>query len=274
MPLNIDLNLTASDLTNVPAGNIAATNVQAAIDELDNEKLARDGSNANTDVDLGAFALNCKHLKINGTSGTGHIGLKHQSGSITAAGSESAFAADSNGNPIWKNDGNAIQNIAFETYAPYFKSTATPYTSSSTATNEVAHAFLIPRDTGVNGGMIELDAIFEANSSANTKIVRFYQSAAATLNGTEKQLAAFSFTTNSQFTPFYRRFYIINGTTIIGSQNAVNSVGDLGAQTTAPASNTINSLGSDSYFIVTVNRANAADTLIMRGASIRINTSR
>lgn len=35
---------TAADVTNVPAGNIVATTTQAAIDELDGEKVARDGS--------------------------------------------------------------------------------------------------------------------------------------------------------------------------------------------------------------------------------------
>lgn len=157
---------------------------------------------------------------------------------------------------------------------PYIKSTATPYTSSSTTTNEVAAAFLIPGGTGIAGGFIELDAFVEANSSANTKIVRFYQSAAATLNGTEVQLATYSFTTNGQYTPLYRRFYIISNTSIIGFASGTSALGDLSASTAAPAAITINTLASDSYLIVTVNRANGGDTLIMRGASARINNTR
>lgn len=38
---------TASNVANTPAGNIAATNVQAAINELDTEKFAKTGGNIN-----------------------------------------------------------------------------------------------------------------------------------------------------------------------------------------------------------------------------------
>ena len=49
----------ASSITNTPAGQVAATEVQAAIDELDSEKLARDGSQAMTgDLDMGTNQIN------------------------------------------------------------------------------------------------------------------------------------------------------------------------------------------------------------------------
>ena len=73
------------------------------------QKLDLDGSNANQDIDIGNYSLNAKHFKVNGTNGSGHIGLKHQSSAISASASESSFAADVNGNPIWKNDGNVLQ---------------------------------------------------------------------------------------------------------------------------------------------------------------------
>lgn len=69
---------------------------------------------ANQDVDLGNNGLNAKTLNIKGTGGAGHLGLKHQSASITANTSESSLGADSSGNPVWKNDGNAIQNVMLE----------------------------------------------------------------------------------------------------------------------------------------------------------------
>jgi hypothetical protein len=74
-------------------------------------KLNIDGSNANQDIDIGNNSLNAKHFKVNGTGGAGHIGFKHQSGAISATASESSLAADSLGNPIWKNDGNALQYL-------------------------------------------------------------------------------------------------------------------------------------------------------------------
>ena len=40
----LDINITASCIRNVPSGNIASTDVQAAINELDGQKLSGDGS--------------------------------------------------------------------------------------------------------------------------------------------------------------------------------------------------------------------------------------
>lgn len=85
--------------------NTTATDVDA---------LKRDGSNVNSDVDLGTYSLNAKSLHVKGTAGNGHLGLKHQSATITASASESSLGADASGNPVWKNDGNALQNVMLE----------------------------------------------------------------------------------------------------------------------------------------------------------------
>lgn len=77
----------------------------------DVDALKRDGSNANSDIDIGNFKLNAQSFHVKGTGGNGHIGLKHQSSNITASGSESSLGANNSGNPVWKNDGNAIQDI-------------------------------------------------------------------------------------------------------------------------------------------------------------------
>ena len=72
---------------------------------------------ATADVDLGNHGLDAKFVKIKGTAGNGRLTLKHQSTGITASASESAFAADSSGNPIWKNDGNTQQHVMLENTA-------------------------------------------------------------------------------------------------------------------------------------------------------------
>lgn len=59
---------------------------------------------ATGDVDLGNFQLNAKAIKINGTAGSGHIDLKHQSADASATGSSTALFANSNGDLKWKND--------------------------------------------------------------------------------------------------------------------------------------------------------------------------
>lgn len=80
----------------------------------DVDALKRDGSNANANVDLGANGLDAKFIKIKGTAGNGHLNMKHQSSGATAGGSESVLYADNSGNPKWKNDGNAVQNVMLE----------------------------------------------------------------------------------------------------------------------------------------------------------------
>ena len=97
------------------------TDLQTALDN----KLNLSGSNANQDIDIGNNGLNAKNIKIKGTGGAGHLALKHQSSSITASTSESSLGADSSGNPVWKNDGNAIRSIQLDNSA----NTATNYTT-------------------------------------------------------------------------------------------------------------------------------------------------
>jgi len=58
---------------------------------------------ATQDVDLGAFKLNAQSLHIKGTGGLGHLGLKHQSASATAAANEASLFADTLGDLSWLN---------------------------------------------------------------------------------------------------------------------------------------------------------------------------
>jgi hypothetical protein len=72
---------------------------------------------ATQDVDLDDNGLDAKFVKIKGTAGNGHLNFKHQSSGSTAGGSESVLYADNSGNPKWKNDGNAVQNVMLENSA-------------------------------------------------------------------------------------------------------------------------------------------------------------
>ena len=77
-------------------------------------KLDLSGANANQDIDIDGFGVNAKHFKVNGTGGAGHIGLKHQSANISASASESSIGADIVGDPVWKNDGGAIDKLELQ----------------------------------------------------------------------------------------------------------------------------------------------------------------
>ena len=68
------------------------------------------GSNA--DVDLGTNGIDAKFVNVKGTGGNGKLGLKHQSSNATAGGQETVIFAGSDGEPRYKNDGNAVEIIA------------------------------------------------------------------------------------------------------------------------------------------------------------------
>lgn len=108
---------TFAMLSDITAGAVDSVNGQTGVVVLtatDVDALKRDGSNANSDVDLGAYALNAKSIKVNGTGGTGHVSMKHQSSGATAATSESVIYADNSGNPQWKNDGSAVEKVLLQ----------------------------------------------------------------------------------------------------------------------------------------------------------------
>ena len=67
---------------------------------------------ATGDVDLGNNDLNAEGIKIKGTAGNGHLNLKHQSSNPSAGGQETVMFAGSDGEPRFKNDGNAIEQLA------------------------------------------------------------------------------------------------------------------------------------------------------------------
>lgn len=60
---------------------------------------------ATGDVDLGANHMNAEGFSVTGTSGNGHIHLKHQSSDATATGSSTVLFANSSGDIKYKNDG-------------------------------------------------------------------------------------------------------------------------------------------------------------------------
>lgn len=89
---------------------------------------------ATSDVDLDTHTLNAKSLHVKGTAGNGHIGLKHQSSNITANTSESSLGANSSGNPVWKNDGNPIQQLATTDQSITINGVTKTFTSTPTFT--------------------------------------------------------------------------------------------------------------------------------------------
>lgn len=67
---------------------------------------------ATSDVDLGNNDLNAEGIKIKGTAGNGHLNMKHQSSNPSAGGQETVIFAGADGEPRFKNDGNAVEQFA------------------------------------------------------------------------------------------------------------------------------------------------------------------
>jgi len=134
-------------------------------------KLDLDGSNANQDIDIDGFGVNAKHFKVNGTGGAGHIGLKHQSANISASASESSIGADSVGDPVWKNDGGAIDKIELQSNKT---STVTGNEASTTKYLTVkgvydwAVGLFAPKASPTFTGTITTPDIVVSNATAST----------------------------------------------------------------------------------------------------------
>lgn len=112
---------------------------------------------ATSDVDLGNNDLNAEGIKIKGTAGNGHLNLKHQSSNPSAGGQETVIFAGSDGEPRFKNDGNAVEQFASREWVGLqgFQNTPIVVNANITAQNDrvyhvVANAtFTDP--TGVEG---------------------------------------------------------------------------------------------------------------------------
>lgn len=101
------------------SGAVDSVNGQTGVvvlDATDVDALQRDGSNANSDIDIDTFSFNAKSIHAKGTAGAGHLGLKHQSSNATASASETSLFAGSDGELYYKNDGNAVQQLASQSF--------------------------------------------------------------------------------------------------------------------------------------------------------------
>lgn len=74
------------------------TDLQSALDA----KVPYTGATAT--LDMGAYDVNARGIKVNGTAGLGHVDMKHQSGTPTGSASSSTLYADTNGDIAWLND--------------------------------------------------------------------------------------------------------------------------------------------------------------------------
>ena len=174
---------TVAFLSDITGGGSVASVTGTCVDNTDPANpvvnaLKLDGSNANSDVDLGTYALNAKSVKVNGTGGSGHVSMKHQSSGATASASESAIYADNSGNPQWKNDSLAVDALftsrLFGAIVDAFTSKSTPVDADefgiadSAASNGSKKVTLV--NLWTNYIKVKADAVYTTTSAVASQI--------------------------------------------------------------------------------------------------------
>ena len=253
---------------------------------------------ATADVDLDTFGLDAKFIKIKGTAGNGHLNLKHQSSGATAGGSESVLYADNSGNPKWKNDGNAVQDVLLSgtTTASISDSTNKRYVTdaqltvigntSNTNTGDETQASILSKlgwwnildqtaGTASSGtsntitksiplpsvpSILNFRAVFSKTGGAGTFTVRAYLSDVDNnIGGTAILIGTITSTAgNVLYLPMKRTIDLIGGNAI--GLNASQTALTDDFQTTAARLNTPYPTGTPLYLIFAVQCANGADS--------------
>lgn len=149
---------------------------------------------------------------------------------------------------------------------PQTFSAVTPYSSVTTATDEVACSILIPAGTIAAGDQLRLDGISQINSSVNNKTMKWWLSATPGVQGSAVPGAASQLaltgptTTGAQGLSLQRRFAVRSLTSIIGWLDGTTTFGLDGSTTNvANTAITVPTFASNTYLIATVNRVNGAD---------------
>lgn len=270
----------------------------------DVDALKRDGSNANSDVDLGAYALNANAIKVNGTGGNGHVSMKHQSSGATATASESVIYADSSGNPKWKNDGNAVQSVMLENSA-ITGATKTKITydskglvtngadltssdifsilgwwqynrisESSAITNTIIETIIenitIPANTYLSGGILRLYnlKIRKVGTIGATTAMKIYIGPNSNNLTGATLIATYSSLAANVVTIEMLRTFTCTTSAIVGFASTSSSAVDTGTGAVARSSNAID-WTVNQYIIITIQPASSLDSYTMIGASAK-----
>lgn len=277
--------------------------INRTLTATDVDALKRDGSNANSDVDLGTYALNAKAIKVNGTGGSGHVSMKHQSSGATATASESVIYADSFGNPRWKNDGNAVQSVLLSgtTTSDISDSTNKRYqtdnqqlfndaTSSIQTQLDGKQSKLLVKKIGASGtittttesiiGNIEIlggtlastdylniKSRVRKTGSNGTYLLRYYLNTSSnTLTGATQIAISATQTTSSIISANFERDFIIDGGNLYGYPFATaNNDGIVSATAVGSVAYTV---ATTYYIITTITLASALDTGALIGQKI------
>jgi len=148
----------ANQVDNTPAGDIAATDVQAAITELDSEKVTLSGDTMTGNLNLGAQS----ELRLQDDTGGQYVGLKAPVGVTnyvmelppTVGVTGQVLELDGSGNLIWASNAPGLTSLNGENSGVQTFATGTAGTDFGIATSGGVHTFNIPTASGTNRGAL------------------------------------------------------------------------------------------------------------------------
>jgi hypothetical protein len=141
----------------------------------------------------------------------------------------------------------------------------------------VAYSILIPAGTVAVNDMLELRVLCSYVASTNNKIVRTWISSAnetvgAAVSGSATQIT--QLTVNSATLNALghdRRFGVRSLTSLISYAFNAETSSDAGTNVVTVSARTVPTFASNTYFIVTVNRANGGDTMVLQHAGLIVH---
>ena len=247
---------------------------------------------ATADVDLDTFGLDAKFIKIKGTGGNGHLNLKHQSSGATAGGSESVLYADASGNPKWKNDGNAVQDVLLSgtTTADIADSTNKRYvtdaqltvlnnasfnrkivgsTNANTTTETILATFTITANTLSANDVLKIMASTIKTNTNGSYTLRIRHNTSNTLVGAT-QIALLSVSTLANVNAnFSRQNFIITGGNLTGFSFTTSVLSDINSQFSGALSSIAFDVAIENCIFITVQLSSASDLCSLRFANIQ-----
>lgn len=219
---------------------------------------------ATGDVDLGNNDLNAEGIKIKGTAGNGHLNLKHQSSGATAGGGESVIYADSSGNPRWKNDGNAVQEIALvntilSKLGFFINKQTTPSSTVTGSTEAIIGSVAIGGSRLASSDKLIIDSEFVKTTTLGQYTLRYYLAPNSNnLTGATQIAIASSMVSTTVLVPIFSRSYTIDGGNLKGFPFTQSIV--VPTATATALSSVAFNVANTFFLITTVTFANAGDS--------------
>ncbi len=158
----------------------------------------------------------------------------------------------------------------FYTAKPRSSYNFTPFNTTNTTAEEIAHSHQIASGLIITGNDIEILAVSTNVSSANTKTYRMYVNTSNSLSGATL-IATAAYTTAAGYAPFWRKFRVLSDTSIFSPNSPTNSLSSwVSASATGSSNVTVPSLTAGFWVIITSQKSSGAESVMLQNSSVDI----